>query len=172
MVRMSHYSNFLEYRMARSRIVRWNPVKFGGACLIGVYISVSTVRADTAPEIPASVRTALKCIYLLLKSNSQFQSVDVYSVDDFRSALEFTIRGKDGHDLTSDILLSGPFGGATTWSLVTLHGETTAQGFEELDSLTKSFPGWDSSCNLKPAADNLLPQPKPRSEWRRLSLGI
>ena len=157
--------------MAGLRIVQWNPVKFCGACLIGVFISVSAVHADTAPEIPASARTTLNCIYLLLKSNSQFQSVAAYSVDEFRNALEYTIHGKDDHALTSDILLSGAFGGVLTWSLVPQHGETTEQVFGELDVLMKSLPGWDSRCNLKPAGDHLLPQPKPRSEWRRLSLG-
>jgi hypothetical protein len=153
------------------RIAGWNPVKFYGAFLIGAFISGSAAGADTAPEIPAPVRTTLKCIYLLLKSNSQFQSVAAYSVDEFRNALEYTIHGKDDHALTSDILVSGPLGGALTWSLVSQHGETTEQGFEELEVLMKSLPGWDSRCNLKPAGDHLLPQPKPRSEWRRIALG-
>jgi hypothetical protein len=157
--------------MARLRIVRWKPAKFCGSCLVGVFISVSAVRADTAPEIPASVRSTLNCIYLLLKSNSQFQSVAAYSVDEFRNALEYTIHGKNDHALTSDILVSGAFGGVLTWSLVSQHGETTEQGFEEMDVLMRSLPGWDSRCNLKPAGDHLLPQPKPRSEWLRIALG-
>jgi hypothetical protein len=117
---------------ARTAALRWLGV--------AVVITGCVARADTASDIPAPVRASLSCIIRLLKSNSQFQSIAVYSVDHFRNALEYTIHGKDDHALTSDILVSGPFDGVLTWSLVSQHGETPEQGFEELEVLMKSLP--------------------------------
>lgn len=133
---------------------------------VNEYFSASGTEFD----MPAPTRASLNCAYRLLRSNAQFKSIAAYSVDHFRVALEYTVRSGDGHSLTSDILISGPLDGVSTWEQVPQHGETTEHGFEELDVLTKSLPSWDSNCNLRPVFDNTLPGPKPRSEWRSIKM--
>jgi hypothetical protein len=116
------------------------------------------------------MREAVMCVFRILQSNPRFQSINAYSVDEFRSALEYTTHSDDGRDIITDIMVSGPqIQRSFTWSVVALHGETTEQGFRELEILDKSLPGWYSSCNLKPVADNRIPGPKPRSEWRPIT---
>jgi hypothetical protein len=113
---------------------------------------------------------ALKCVYNLLNSSLGVQKVEAFSVDGFRHAIEFTIRAENGHVLTGDMMLSERTNGTFTWSVRAFHGESTEDGFEELDFLTKAIPDLDSKCHMTPAMDNLLPGPRPRSEWQRINL--
>ena len=125
----------------------------------------------SAPSIAPAKLAAMKCVYGALKSAPEVQSVAVYSIDGFRHAIEYTMRTRSGHVLAGDMMISGATDGDFGWSVVAFHGETTDEGFEELDFLMNAVPNLDSKCHLKPVGDHLIPGPKPRSEWQRMDLG-
>lgn len=134
-------------------------------CMAGMFAATAS-----APHIPVARMTAIKCAYGPLQSNPRVLSIAAYSIDGFRHAIEFTFRGKSGHVLTGDMMISGPMDGELGWSIVAFHGESGPEGFEELDFLDKAVPDMDSKCHLSPMGDNLIPGPKPRSKWKRLNL--
>jgi hypothetical protein len=129
-------------------------------------ITGCVVSPSNASDIPAPEKALLECIYHLLKSKAEVQSVEVYARDDWRFAFEYTTRDTRGQVLISDLMLFG-----NSWNMQPQHGESTETGFKELDFLTKSFPDMDSKCHVSPAGDYLLPGPKPRAEWRQIELG-
>ena len=68
-------------------------------------------------------------------------------------------------------MISGALGSYQTWGVVTFHGESDEEGWEEFDFLKEKFPELDSICHLTPAGEPGEPGPKPRSEWQRIDLG-
>jgi hypothetical protein len=128
-------------------------------------------RLAASPDIPVTKMAAMKCVYGPLNSNREIRSVTVYSIDGFRHAIEYTFRGKSGHVLIGDMMISGAMDGDFGWSVVSFHDESTDEGFEELDFLMKAVPDLNSRCHLTPVGDHLIPGPKPRSEWQRIDLG-
>jgi hypothetical protein len=116
-----------------------------------------------APTIPPNHKAPLKCIYDILKANGAVRSIDVFALDGFRSAIEFTRVNEQGHVSTRDILLSGVLRDGTTNYFYGMPVDDQANWQFDM-SLSGKL---NSSCRLRPAFDNLLPPPPARARWRR-----
>ena len=141
-----------------------------GAFILAVLVGLTTNAALADPQvgIPPEALPAVKCIYRLLKSSSAIQSVDVYSMDGFRTGIEYAFRDHNGQVLVSDIELVSPSADAVFLGDKVpreLSEEAVNKGQDLLFGLHL-----DEKCRLTWAFDNLLPQPKARTEWRRLDL--
>jgi hypothetical protein len=121
--------------------------------------------AGSPSEMPSAAITTLKCVYRVLASNSEITSVEAYTVDGFRFALEYRFRGKDGHQEVSDLMISG-----ANYSYPILHNESREVIGQEMDLAMKIRDRLKSDCHVSPAFDNMLPAPKERAEWQPLDL--
>ena len=125
--------------------------------------------ADTGHQIPESAVTAVTCIYQLLKSSPTVQSVNVYAIDDLRSAVEYRLKGKDGSAITEDLMLLA-LAGRVTYDFETQPNETEKAERASLEFSSKL--NLSSKCHVFPAFDSLVPGPKPRAEWKQVEWPI
>jgi hypothetical protein len=119
---------------------------------------------------PASVST-LNCIYNLLRSDESVHSTSVYSVDGFRSAVEFSFRDKKYGDIVADIVLSGGrIGDQMTYNLGRFSTNSPDQLTQDKALRSAEFVGklLARSCSVTPALDDVLPFPPPRAEWQQV----
>ena len=103
------------------------------------------------------------------KQIRRFWNVNLFlaNPDGFRHAVEYVRRGKNGRRLTGDIIVVGPLYGVSTWNVIS---PSTAEAAAELNFLEEAIPDLNSNCHLKAADDYFLPGPRPRADWRRLTL--
>ena len=126
---------------------------------------IAAAAAEPPPEIPIATMPTVKCVYRILKSSGAVQSVDAYAIDGFRSAIEYTFRDKNGHQVISDIMLSGRH-----YSFPIQHDESQVVVAQDMDFASRISDRLSSECHVSPAFDNLLPSPKVRADWRRVDL--
>ncbi|HWA91660.1 MAG TPA: hypothetical protein VG889_16595 [Rhizomicrobium sp.] len=138
---------------------------------LGAVLCAAGMLAACASDMGSEKAATMTCVYRSLKSDPDVRSVAAYSIDGMRHAIEYTFRGKDGRDLVADVMISGRLDRDFGWSVVAFHGETSAEGFEELEFLMKAVPDLDAKCHMTPIGDHLLPEPKSRSEWQPVDLG-
>lgn len=125
--------------------------------LLVLSLSVSTA-ACSRPSIAGG--TAVGCVYGVLKSDPDVQSIQVFRVDNFRSAIEYTFHDERGK-MTADILFS-TIGSKTTYDLPVFHEETNRDA-----KLLRNL-NINSKCAVTGAFDDLEPTPKPRNAWQRV----
>jgi hypothetical protein len=101
-----------------------------------------------------------------LKSDSAVQSVDLYSIDGFRFAVEYGFRNKDNRSVVSDIelIIDADEPVTQTDRIPREISQETATEAEELESRLDL----NSKCHLRTVFDNLLPEPKARTDWLRM----
>jgi hypothetical protein len=147
-------------------------VNFAFAGIVALSAANTGVAAgvDQSSEMPATTKPALICIYRLLKSDAEIQSVEAYRVDGFRFALEYVFKDKDGRLVTSDIVLSGVSDNNNAYEVSIPDNKPDYMGWESVEFLSKRFPQLDTTCRVSSAFDNLIPYPKPRAEWVRVDL--
>lgn len=124
---------------------------------------VGETQPTGAPIIPQNHKAPLRCIYGILKANQAIRSINLYTLDSFRSAIEFTRLNKQGHISTRDIMLSGVLNDGTTLYSFGLPVEDQ-ENWQFDSSLADQL---NSACRLSPAFDNLLPAPPARAKWLR-----
>jgi hypothetical protein len=140
----------------------------GGCCIIAAALSLYWL-GDTIPEahsVPAARRSAVKCIYHLLKMQPGVQSVTVYIVDGFRSAVGFSFRAADGRIVSSDIMISGQLVGQLTYSTVVRANDSDALVGEQINFESGISRSLQKACLVTPAFDNMFPRPPGRQQWR------
>lgn len=122
----------------------------------------SPAMAAPAPSVPAAAIPTIQCIHRALQSSSAVQSISLYSIDDFRFAVEFSFRNKAGRIVVSDIEFFELDGAVIIGDKVPreVSVETASEGQELVDL--------DSICHLNGGFDNLLPQPNARADWQRI----
>lgn len=125
--------------------------------------SVGCITACSQPRIATATVPAVECVYRLMRANPAIQSVDVYAVDRFRSAIEYNFRDKYG-DLTADLVLTGWKPGISTFYM---SGPKSARSSSREGAFISNLKL--QRCPLNPAFDDLEPPPKPRNEWKRVS---
>lgn len=118
------------------------------------------VQARTA--IPVTAISTVRCLYRLLKSNSVVRAVDVYAIDEARSAVEFRFRGKSGNVMIADLMLVTL--SKITYDVTIPQDESQEAGWEALAIL--STLNVDSICRVFPALDDMVPGPEPRDGWQ------
>jgi hypothetical protein len=129
----------------------------------------SIASANTSSHIPESAVPAVTCIYLLFKSSPDVQSVDVYAIDELRSAVEYRFKEKDGNVIVGDLmLLASPV--RVTYNIKILPNEPEKAGWASLEFSSKL--NVSSKCHVFPALDSLVPGPKPRAEWQEVDWPI
>jgi hypothetical protein len=140
----------------------WRWVSPFAALAIGV---LNVASADTSPSIPVTAIPTVKCVYGLLKSSPAVQSVDVYVIDEFRSAVEYRFKGKDGDVIIADLrLLASP--ADVTYEITIPRDEPQKAEWESTEFL--SSLNVSSKCPVSPAFDSVVPGPKPRAEWQHM----
>lgn len=125
--------------------------------------SVSAISACSQSKIATATIPAVECVYRLMRSDPAIQSVDVYAVDRFRSAIEYRFRDKEG-ELTADLVLTGWKPGRSTFYMP--GSKSARSSFREGEFISKLNL---QRCPLSPAFDDLEPPPKPRDEWRQVN---
>jgi len=130
-----------------------------------VFLGSESVLADPLPALPIAAMPAAQCIHRVLKSSSAVRSVDLYSIDGDRFAVEYVFRNKDNQAVVSDIeffeLNGSVIQGDKIPREVSMETASEAQDLEsKLDLVSK--------CHLHPAFDNLLPPPKARIDWQEI----
>lgn len=125
----------------------------------------SAAIADAPPGIQSGTIPTVNCIYHLLKATRAVQSVDVYAIDEIRSALEYRFKGKDGNDIIADLMLEGP-AADVSYDVTIPQNEPQEAGWESTEILSALHV--NSKCHVSPAFDSLMPPPSPRPEWRRI----
>jgi hypothetical protein len=130
--------------------------------------SLSTQGVHASPRLPTAGVSILHCAYHLLASNEAVLSVDAYARDDFRSAIEYRFRDKKGRVVVSDIGFMTLENG-TTYDGVSFHDERTKADLDEGDFFW-IVVGYMGKCHVKDVGDLMLPEPKPRRQWRWVDL--
>ena len=126
------------------------------------------VLADAPPEIPASSLPTVTCVYHALQSRLGAEAVNVYVIDRFRSAVEYSFQDKTGRAVVADVLLSYSSNDKVTYS-----GQLAQDQPKDIWGEAADFLGslnLTSRCGSDPVFDNLYPDRKPRAEWRRVDL--
>ena len=123
--------------------------------------SVSGITACSQPKIATATVPAVECVYRLMRADPAIQSVDVYAVDRFRSAIEYRFRDKYG-DLTADLVLTGWKPGRSTFYV---SGSKSARSSSREGAFISNLKL--QRCPLSPAFDDLEPPPKSRNDWKR-----
>jgi hypothetical protein len=141
--------------------MRWHCVPLAGALVVSVG---NAANAAAPPGISSATIPVVNCAYHLLKTNPAVQSVDVYAIDDSRSAVEYRFRGKDGNVIVADLMLAAH--GEVTYDITMPRNESQEAGFESAEFL--SSLGLSSKCNVAPVFDSVMPLPSPRADWRRI----
>lgn len=127
-----------------------------------------TALANNGAQIQEGSIPAVSCAHLLLKSNPAVQSVNLFVVDEHRSAIEFRFKGKAGNLITADLMIS--HGSDTMYDISIPENEPEAAGWESTDFV--SSLKLSSKCYLTPAFDSVMPGPKPRAEWQQVDWPI
>lgn len=122
-------------------------------------------QAESLPAIPPAAIPTVQCVRRVLESGSAVRSVGLYSIDGFRFAMEFVFRNKAGQAVVSDIELyelgNSVYLGDKIPREISTQTTIEAAGLESKLDLV-------SRCHLNPVLDNLLPQPKSRTAWRKI----
>ncbi|HTQ15431.1 MAG TPA: hypothetical protein VMH86_16295 [Rhizomicrobium sp.] len=134
------------------------------AWLFGI---VAATTAASAAGQPPATPPALRCVYDLMKRDAHAQSVAAYSIDEVRSAIEFSFQDKTNRTVTADIMILS-VGSPATYHLTILPGEPDDMGWEALDFLSETIPDGIGQCHIGPGLDSLIPQPSPHDQWRRV----
>lgn len=140
--------------------MNWRCASLVAALVVSVGNSAN---ADALPDIPSATIPTVNCIYHLLKSNGAIQSVDVYAIDDVRSAVEYRFKGKDGNVIIADLMLL-TVSPRVTYDIAILKNEPQEAGWQSTEFLSNL--NVSSKCHIAPAFDSLMPPPSPRTEWR------
>lgn len=119
----------------------------------------------SVPAIPTKLVPTVQCIYSVLKSSGAVQSLSLYSIDDFRFAVEYGFRNKDDQDVVSDIEFFDLGGSVTKGDKIPR--EVSRGAANEANEMETKL-GLLSKCGLNSAFDNLLPQPKARTDWQKI----
>ncbi len=127
---------------------------------VALLLSAAGAAACGHPEIVAGARPAVVCVYGVLKSDPDVQSIQVFRVDNFRSAIEYTFHDERGK-MTADILFS-TIGSRTTYDLPLFHEQTNRDA-----KLLRNLK-INSKCAVTSAFDDLEPTPKPRNAWQQV----
>ena len=146
------------------------PARFFAVLLLSSGIAVAE---EQWPSIPSAQQSTVKCVYRLLKSKAAIQSVDVYAVDGFRSAVEYTFRDASGHTVVSDIMISGIStngGHDITYDGQPMNGDSQKMIHEEMDFLGQISNELHSECQIMPAFDHLIPGPPEHKLWLQVEL--
>jgi hypothetical protein len=128
--------------------------------------------ADASSHIPAAAEPTIRCIHRALKSDRAVQSVDLYSIDESRFAVEFGFRNKTGRVVVSDIELlidaerSVTEGGPVTETNLIPRGISEETAAEAGDLETRL--DLRSKCHFDTALDDLYPGPTARAGWLRI----
>jgi hypothetical protein len=157
------------HRQWKRELMRYPYVLLFVAVVVGM---AAWREAALADSLSPTAEPAVRCAYRLLKSSSDVQSVEIYAIDPngsillvSRSAVEFRFNGKDGRPITADLmLLAGP--PHVTADVNMPRDESQEAGWESLALLERLHIY--SDCGIGAALDDLIPGPKPRSEWIRL----
>ena len=135
--------------------------------LVGTVLvsSFGVITACAQPKIATDTIPAVECVYRLMKSDPAIQTVNVYAVDKFRSAIEYSFRYKDGEH-TADLVFSGWGHGRSRFymSATRESPQTSSREYEILSNLNLPY-----KCPAVPAFDNAEPTPKPRDDWQRVT---
>lgn len=122
--------------------------------------------ANPQPRLPASTVTAIKCMYPAMRAIPAIQSLEVYAIDNHRSAIEYGFRDSDGETVVDDlVLLDGDD------VLIGDKGPPTRppSKTDAANDFRIGLSNIVSKCNIGSALDNVVPQPKPRQEWVRVN---
>ena len=122
--------------------------------------------ANPQPGLPASTVGAIKCMYPLIRAIPTVQSLEVYAIDDHRSAIEYGFRDSDGTTVVDDLVLLGG-----NHVFIGDKGPRTRPPSRSgaANDFTLGLNDIASKCNVGWAFDNVYPQPKPRDEWVRVN---
>lgn len=131
------------------------------AAAVLVLSLVTTAACGQRPKIAAGTIPAATCIVGILKSDPDVRSVSVYAVDENRSAIEFTVRDKNGN-ATADLMLLGTGPRESSYSF--LGGSPASLRGAEYSRKIHL----DLRCPIVPGFDNVQPTPKPRGAWQRV----
>ena len=122
---------------------------------------------DIQGYLPTPLKPAVKCIYSLMKSSNAIQSVNLYDIDGFRYAIEFSFRNKQNNIVADDIeLFSTPYDGQV-WEGDKVPREISQQAMMEGSEIEDRLE-LTSKCHISQTFDNVLPQPLARKEWREI----
>jgi|GEM_PF-2750915 len=105
----------------------------------------------------------VRCIYGVLKSSDEVQSISLYSIDGFRFAIEYAFRNKGGRVVVSDL----EFFGESTYLTDKIPREISQDTTYEAQALERRL-NLNSKCHLRYSLDNIYPQPKARADWQRM----
>ena len=137
-----------------------------GAIFVAIFLC-TTIQAAVGqvPSVPAVAIPVVQCMHRLLKSSNEVQSVDLYSIDGFRIAVEYAFRNEEGAVVVSDIELL-PLGRSVDEG-DKIPREVSLKTAGEGQDLEQKL-GLASKCHYSFSFDNLLPQPKARADWQKL----
>jgi len=119
--------------------------------------------AAPEPSFPAGAIPMVRCIYGVLKSSDEVQSISLYSIDGFRFAIEYAFRNKGGRVVVSDL----EFFGESTYLTDKIPREISQDTTYEAQALERRL-NLNSKCHLRYSLDNIYPQPKARADWQRM----
>jgi hypothetical protein len=119
--------------------------------------------AAPEPSLPAAAIPMVRCIYGVLKSSNEVQSISLYSIDGFRFALEYTFHTKGGRVVVYDL----EFFGEDTYLTDKIPREISQDNADEAQALERRL-NLNSKCHLRYSFDNIYPQPKARADWQRM----
>lgn len=123
--------------------IRW--VLLVVALSLSALSAAACSRSETVAGAPA-----VRCVYGLLESDPDVESIEVFRIDAYRSAIEYTLHDKKGR-VTTDVEFLAP------------GKRTTVSGGDLLrDRLIYS------RCRLSPVLDDMQPAAPPRSAWQRV----
>lgn len=124
--------------------------------------------ATASPQavLDASNAAAIRCMYPLIKANPAIQSLEVYAIDRFRSAIEYGFRDNDGQLVVDDLVL---LGGGSQVAIGDKGPRTRPPSKSDAaNDFTMKLSAVATKCNVTCALDNVYPGPKPRNEWQRV----
>lgn len=148
--------------------MRWIAGVMAALCILFPGQQARAQGATASPQavLDASNATAIRCMYPLIRANPAIQSLEVYAIDRFRSAIEYGFRDNDGQVVVDDLVLL-----AGTQVAIGDKGPRTRppSKSDAANDFRMKLSGVATKCNVTWAFDNVYPGSKPRNEWQRVN---